>query len=80
MVQFLSVIRDEAIRAAICQKPADFAKKDFGKWSEESLNKIIHNSIQLVKHKMQMKELELSQELGEGTTSSIVIPAGSNIS
>jgi two-component system NtrC family sensor kinase len=43
-----------------------FAKKDFGKWTEESLNKIIHNSIQLVKHKMQIKELELIQELTEG--------------
>jgi two-component system NtrC family sensor kinase len=67
VVQFLSVIRDEAIRCGdIVKNLLIFAKKDFGKWSEESLNKIIHNSIQLVKHKMQMKELELSQELAEG--------------
>jgi len=67
VVQFLSVIRDEAIRCGdIVKNLLVFAKKDFGKWSEESLNKIINNSIQLVKHKMQMKELELSQELAEG--------------
>ena len=67
MVQFLSVIRDEAIRCGdIVKNLLIFAKKDFGKWTEESLNKIIHNSIQLVKHKMQIKELELVQELTEG--------------
>ena len=67
MVQFLSVIRDEAIRCGdIVKNLLIFARKDFGKWSEESLNKIIHNSIQLIKHKMQIKELELSQELAEG--------------
>jgi len=67
VVQFLSVIRDEAIRCGdIVKNLLIFAKKDFGKWNEESLHKIIHNSLQLVKHKMQMKELELSQELAEG--------------
>jgi len=67
VVQFLSVIRDEAIRCGdIVKNLLIFAKKDFGKWTEESLNKIISNSIQLVKHKMQMKELELFQELAEG--------------
>ena len=67
VVQFLSVIRDEAIRCGdIVKNLLIFAKKDFGQWSEESLNKIIHNSIQLVKHKMQIKELELSQELAVG--------------
>ncbi len=67
MVQFLSVIRDEAIRCGdIVKNLLIFAKKDFGKWGEESLNKIIHNSIQLVKHKMQIKELELSQDLADG--------------
>jgi two-component system NtrC family sensor kinase len=67
VVQFLSVIRDEAIRCGdIVKNLLIFAKKDFGKWSEESLNKIIHNSIQLVKHKIQIKELELIQELAEG--------------
>jgi two-component system NtrC family sensor kinase len=67
VVQFLSVIRDEAIRCGdIVKNLLIFAKKDFGKWSEESLNKIIHNSIQLVKHKIQIKELELSEELAEG--------------
>ena len=67
VVQFLSVIRDEAIRCGdIVKNLLIFAKKDFGKWTEESLNKIIHNSLQLVKHKIQIKELELLQELGEG--------------
>jgi two-component system NtrC family sensor kinase len=67
VVQFLSVIRDEAIRCGdIVKNLLVFAKKDFGKWSEESLNKIIHNSLQLVKHKMQIKELELSEELADG--------------
>jgi signal transduction histidine kinase len=63
----MSVIRDEAIRCGdIVKNLLVFAKKDYGKWTEESLHKIIHNSVQLVKHKMQMKELELSQELSEG--------------
>ncbi len=67
VVQFLSVIRDEAVRCGdIVKNLLIFAKKDFGKWSEESLNKIIRNSIQLVKHKVQIKELELSEELAEG--------------
>jgi two-component system NtrC family sensor kinase len=67
VVQFLSVIRDEAIRCGdIVKNLLIFAKKDFGKWAEESLNKIIDNSIRLVQHKMQMKELELSKELAEG--------------
>jgi len=67
VVQFLSVIRDEAIRCGdIVKNLLIFAKKDFGKWGEESLNKIINNSIQLVKHKMQIKEIELSQELADG--------------
>jgi two-component system NtrC family sensor kinase len=66
-VQFLSVIRDEAIRCGdIIKNLLILAKKDFGAWTEESLNKIIHNSIQLVKHKVQIKELELIQELAEG--------------
>jgi two-component system NtrC family sensor kinase len=66
-VQFLSVIRDEAIRCGdIIKNMLILAKKDFGTWTEESLNKIIHNSIQLVKHKVQIKELELIQELAEG--------------
>lgn len=66
-VQFLSVIRDEAIRCGdIIKNLLILAKKDFGAWTEESLNKIIHNSIQLVKHKVQLKELELIQELAEG--------------
>jgi two-component system NtrC family sensor kinase len=67
VVQFLSVIRDEAIRCGdIVKNLLVFAKKDFGKWTEESLNKIINNSLQLVKHKIQIKELELLQELAEG--------------
>ncbi|HMK50945.1 MAG TPA: ATP-binding protein [Thermodesulfobacteriota bacterium] len=67
VVQFLTVIRDEAIRCGdIVKNLLIFAKKDFGKWTEESLGKIINNSIQLVKHKIQIKELELNQELAEG--------------
>ncbi len=67
IVQFLTVIRDEAIRCGeIVKNLLVFAKKDFGKWTEESLHKIIDNSIQLVKHKIQMKELELFQELATG--------------
>lgn len=67
VVQFLSVIRDEAVRCGdIVKNLLVFAKKDFGKWTEESLNKIINNSLQLVKHKIQIKELELHQELAEG--------------
>ncbi len=67
VVQFLSVIRDEAIRCGdIVKNLLIFAKKDFGKWTEESLNKIINNSLQLVRHKIQIKELELYQELAEG--------------
>jgi two-component system NtrC family sensor kinase len=67
VVQFLSVIRDEAIRCGdIVKNLLIFAKKDFGKWTEESLNKVINNSVRLIQHKMQMKELELVQELAEG--------------
>ena len=67
VVQFLSVIRDEAIRCGdIVKNLLIFAKKDFGKWTEESLNKVISNSLRLVRHKMQMKELELVEELAEG--------------
>jgi two-component system NtrC family sensor kinase len=67
VIHFLTVIRDEAIRCGdIVKNLLIFAKKDFGKWGEESLNKIINNSIRLVKHKMQIKEVELIQELAEG--------------
>ncbi|MFB3886575.1 MAG: ATP-binding protein [Thermodesulfobacteriota bacterium] len=67
VVQFLTVIRDEAIRCGdIVKNLLVFAKKDFGKWTEESLHKVINNSVQLVKHKMDMKELELHQELAQG--------------
>ena len=67
VVQFLTVIRDEAIRCGdIVKNLLVFAKKDFGKWAEESLNKLINNGIQLVKHKMQIKEMALSLELAEG--------------
>jgi two-component system NtrC family sensor kinase len=67
IIQFLTVIRDEAIRCGdIVKNLLVFAKKDFGKWTEESLHKIVNNSIQLVKHKMEMKELELRQDLAAG--------------
>ena len=67
VTRFLAVIRDEAIRCGdIVKNLLVFAKKDFGKWTEESLQKVINNSIQLVKHKTQIKEMELIQELAEG--------------
>ncbi len=67
VVQFLTVIRDEAIRCGeIVKNLLVFAKKDFGKWTEESLHRVINNSLQLVKHKIHIKELELFQELGVG--------------
>jgi two-component system NtrC family sensor kinase len=61
------VIRDEARRCGeIVKNLLVFAKKDFGKWTEESLHKIIRNSIQLVKHNMDLKEISLAQELADG--------------
>lgn len=67
LVQYLTIIKDETKRCGeIVKNLLVFAKKDFGKWTEESLHKIIHNSIQLVKHNMEIKELELVQELSEG--------------
>ncbi len=77
VVQFLSVIRDEAIRCGdIVKNLLIFAKKDFGKWTEESLNKVINNSVQLVRHKIQIKELELSQELADGNDIIYCDPSG----
>jgi two-component system NtrC family sensor kinase len=67
LVQFLTVIKDETRRCGeIVKNFLIFAKKDFGKWTEESLHKIINDGIQLVKHNMEIKELELVQELAEG--------------
>jgi two-component system NtrC family sensor kinase len=67
LIQFLTVMKDEARRCGeIVKNLLIFAKKDFGKWTEESLRKIIQNSIQLVKHNMEMKELELVEDLMEG--------------
>ncbi len=67
IVQYLTVIKDETRRCGeIVKNLLIFAKKDFGKWAEESLRKIINNCIQLVKHSMEVKELELVQELTEG--------------
>jgi two-component system NtrC family sensor kinase len=67
VIQYLSVIRDEAKRCGeIVKNLLIFAKKDFGKWGDESLHKIIQNSIALVKHNMEIKELELVRELAEG--------------
>jgi two-component system NtrC family sensor kinase len=77
VIQFLAVIRDEAVRCGdIVKNLLIFAKKDFGKWSEESLNRIINNSIQLVKHKMEIKELELFQELAQGDDIIYCDPSG----
>jgi signal transduction histidine kinase len=60
-------MKDEARRCGeIVKNLLIFAKKDFGKWTEESLHKIIHNSIQLVKHHMEIKEIELIGEFTEG--------------
>jgi len=67
LVQYLTTIKDETKRCGeIVKNLLIFAKKDFGKWTEESLHKIIHNSIQLVKHNMEIKELELVQEFTKG--------------
>ncbi len=67
VLKYLTVIRDEARRCGETVKNLlVFAKKDFGKWSEESLHKIIQNSIQLIKHNLTIKEIELVQELMEG--------------
>ncbi len=67
LIRYLSVIKDETKRCGeIVKNLLIFAKKDFGKWTDESLHKIIHNSIALVKHNMEIKELELIQDLTEG--------------
>lgn len=67
LIRYLSVIKDETKRCGeIVKNLLIFAKKDFGKWEEESLYKIIRNSVALVKHNMEIKELELIQELAEG--------------
>jgi two-component system NtrC family sensor kinase len=67
VVKYLTVIKDEAKRCGeIVKNLLVFAKKDFGKWTEESLHNIIHNSIRLVKHNMDLKEVSLAQELAEG--------------
>lgn len=67
LIRYLSVIKDEAKRCGeIVKNLLIFAKKDFGKWTEESLHKIIQISIALVRHNMEMKELELVEEWMEG--------------
>ncbi|MGB9628029.1 MAG: sensor histidine kinase, partial [Thermodesulfobacteriota bacterium] len=67
LIKYLSVIKDETRRCGETVKNLlVFAKRDFGKWSEESLHKIIRNSIQLVKHNMEIKELELVEEFTDG--------------
>lgn len=67
LIRYLSVIKDEAKRCGeIVKNLLIFAKKDFGKWTDESLHKIVQISIALVKHNMEIKELELVQELAEG--------------
>jgi two-component system NtrC family sensor kinase len=66
-IRYLTVIKDETRRCGeIVKNLLVFAKKDFGKWSEESLHKIIRTSIQLVKHNLEIKELELIAEFAEG--------------
>lgn len=67
ILKYLTVIKEEARRCGETVKNLlVFAKRDFGKWSEERLHKIIQNSIQLIKHNMTIKELDLVQELMEG--------------
>lgn len=67
LIRYLSVIKDETKRCGeIVKNLLIFAKKDFGKWEEESLHKIIRNSVALVKHNMEIKELELIEEFTEG--------------
>ncbi len=67
LIRYLSVIKDETKRCGeIVKNLLLFAKKDFGKWTEESLHKILQISIALVRHNLEMKELELVQEFGEG--------------
>ncbi len=66
-IRYLTVIKEEARRCGeIVKNLLVFAKKDFGRWTEESLHKIIRNSIQLVKHNIEIKELELTTEFTEG--------------
>jgi two-component system NtrC family sensor kinase len=65
--QYMTVIKDEAKRCGeIVKNLLFFAKRDFGKWTDDHLHKILHQSIALVKHNMQIKELELVQDLMEG--------------
>ncbi|NWF93714.1 MAG: HAMP domain-containing protein [Syntrophaceae bacterium] len=67
LIKYLTVIKDETRRCGeIVKNLLVFAKRDFGKWTEESLHKIIRNSIQLVKHNIEIKELELIEEFTEG--------------
>lgn len=66
-VKYLTIIKDEAKRCGeIVKNLLVFAKKDFGKWTEERLHRIIENSIRLVKHNMDLKEVSLVQDLAEG--------------
>jgi len=66
-VKYLTVIKDEAKRCGeIVKNLLVFAKKDFGKWTEERLHHIINNSIRLVKHNMDLKEVSLALDLAEG--------------
>ncbi len=67
LIKYLTVIKDETRRCGeIVKNLLIFAKRDFGKWTEERLHKIIRNSIQLVRHNLTIKELELIEEFTEG--------------
>jgi two-component system NtrC family sensor kinase len=77
IIKYLTVVKDEAKRCGETVKNLlIFAKKDFGKWSEESLRKIIDNSVRLVKHNMAIKELELIQEFTEENDTLFCDPSG----
>lgn len=77
LLKYLSIIKDETKRCGeIVKNLLVFAKKDFGKWSDESLHKIIRNSIQLVKHNIEIKELELIEEFTDGNDIIFCDPIG----
>jgi len=76
-IKYLNIIKDETRRCGETVKNLlVFAKKDFGKWTEESLHKIIRNSIQLVKHNIEIKELEFIEEFTEGDDIIFCDPSG----
>lgn len=77
LLNYLTIIKDETKRCGeIVKNLLYFAKKDFGTWSEESIHKIIRNSIQLVKHNLEIKELELIEDYTNGNDIIFCDPTG----